>query len=215
MWVTATREAVAKALAGRAFARSLKRPVTASKDLAEQVEALLARAARDSLSLANKAGLVTTGFDKVEKAIGRGGIEAVLHASDAASDGMRKVGQALRRRFGDAHRVEVVKTLSSSELGVALGRDHVIHAVLDSGAASRACVERCRVLEHYRIGGAAQGAPLRRGDEGPNDAGEAWDNGPMTDDPTGRVPTVETHPGTGLNSTSQETTPDERSEDNG
>ena len=173
VWVTATRQAVTQAAAKRAFARALKRPVTAPASLASDVELLLARAARDGFSLANKAGCVVTGFDKVAAAIPRGGVAAVLHATDAAADGVRKLGQALRRRFGPAADEMAFRLFTSDEMSLALGREHVIHALLDEGAAGRACVARLRALERYRAGVAPQGAPSRRGDDDSAPAGAA------------------------------------------
>jgi predicted RNA-binding protein YlxR (DUF448 family) len=156
VWVTATREALAEAVKRKAFGRSLKASVTVSPALADEVEALLLRWTRDSLSLANKAGQVVSGFSKVEAAIGSGGIEGVIQARDAAADGARKIAQALRRRYGERVReIPVVGGLDSSELGLALGRSHVIHAALMKGSASRACLARFRALERYRGGGPA------------------------------------------------------------
>lgn len=154
-WVTATRPMVAEAIRRKSFARALKAAVTVPEALADDVEKLLGRAAREALSLANKAGLVVSGFSKVEAAIGGQRLAGVIHASDAAPDGVRKIGQALRRRFGgDAGRIEVSRALDSAELDLALGRAHVIHAALLEGPASRACMARFRALEHYRTGGA-------------------------------------------------------------
>src|SRR5690606_38506391 len=66
VWVTAERGAVAEAVKRKAFSKGLKRQVTAAADLPDLVERLLMKRATDALSLANKAGLVTTGFTRVE-----------------------------------------------------------------------------------------------------------------------------------------------------
>lgn len=151
VWVTATGKAVSEAVRKRAFARSLKAPVTVSPTLADDVAGLLARSARESLSLANKAGQVVSGFAKVEAAIGGSPVEAVLQASDAAADGVRKIGQALRRRkTATGEQIPVLQGLESLEMGLALGRSHVIHAALMKGSASRACLARFRALVRYR-----------------------------------------------------------------
>jgi predicted RNA-binding protein YlxR (DUF448 family) len=151
VWVSASRSALREAIRRKAFGRGLKAGVQVPPTLVEDVEALLVRAARDGFSLANKAGLVVSGFSKVEAAIAGGQVEAVLHACDAAPDGVRKIGQALRRRHGDeVNGVPVVSALESSEMGLALGRSHVIHAALMKGPASRASLARFRALERYR-----------------------------------------------------------------
>ena len=153
VWVTATRDALAAAVKKKAFGRGLKADVKADAALLALVEDLLARQAREALSLANKAGLVVSGFDKVEAAIARGPVHVVIHASDAAADGVRKLSQAVKRRFGDGAPVEMtMRGLNFEELGLALGRSHVIHAALLDGPASRLCVARLRALERYRTG---------------------------------------------------------------
>lgn len=151
VWVHARRSAVEEAVRRKAFGRSLKAGVVVSPALADEIDALLAKTARDALSMANKAGAVVSGFAKVEAAIARGGLAAVIEATDAAPDGVRKIAQAMRRRFGpsaDAH--PVIAVLDSSELGLALGRPHVIHAALLEGPVSRAAMARLRALECYR-----------------------------------------------------------------
>jgi uncharacterized protein len=151
VWVTATRGAIEEAVRRKAFGRSLKTGVVVPATLADDIDALLAKTARDSVSLANKAGAVVSGFSKVEAAIGRGSLAAVLEATDAAPDGVRKIAQALRRRFGEkAESFPVIAVLESTELGLALGRPHVIHAALLEGPVSRAALARLRALERYR-----------------------------------------------------------------
>ena len=166
VWVSATRDAVAEAVRKKAFGRGLKADVKADADLPSLVEGLLARQAREALSLANKAGLVVSGFDKVEAAIGRGPVRVVVHASDAAADGVRKLSQALKRRFGESAAVEMtLRGLNFEELGLALGRSHVIHAALLDGPASRLCMARLRILERYRTGKTDRDIPDNPGHE--------------------------------------------------
>ena len=153
VWVTATRSALAEAIRKKAFGRGLKAEAKADAALLDLVEGLLAKQAREALSLANKAGLVISGFDKVEAAIARGPVRVVIHASDAAADGVRKLSQAVKRRFGESAAVKMtMRGLNFAELGLALGRSHVIHAALLDGPASRLCVARLRALERYRTG---------------------------------------------------------------
>ena len=108
VWIGLSRERVAQAVKKQVFARGLKDKAFAAPDLPELVENLLRRDALQALSLANKAGLVTTGFVKVEKAIEAGDVGGLLHARDGAADGKRKLGQALRRRHGVEGRPESV-----------------------------------------------------------------------------------------------------------
>ena len=98
VWVTATRAALAMAIAKGAFARGLKRPVKVSPELGDMTERLLEQAALDALSMAHKAGRVLTGFSRVEAALDRNDLLALIHARDGAADGVRKLAAGLRQK---------------------------------------------------------------------------------------------------------------------
>ncbi len=98
VWVTGRRDLVEQAVRKRLFGRGFKAEASASPDLPDLVDRLLAERALGSLSMARKAGLVVTGFGKVTSALERGGVVAVVHALEAADDGRRKVMQAMSRR---------------------------------------------------------------------------------------------------------------------
>ncbi len=151
-WVIGTRATLDEAIRRKAFARSLKRPVEVPPDLADQVENLLREDARQSLALANKAGLVVAGFGKVETAIGRGHVSALIVAADGGEDGRRKLLQAVKRSYGSAEAIPLIASFSSRELDLALGRENVIHAALLAGPAGDAFVKRRRRLETFRAG---------------------------------------------------------------
>jgi len=151
-WVTATREAVDLAVKRRAFQRAFKvARAETGDDLSARIADLLRADLRQGLALANKGGGVITGFGKVEAEIGsRKGIVALVHASDASLDGRRKLGAALRRRYGESiFNIPVVDDLSNAELDVALGRDHVIHAALVVGPGATGCLARWRRLRTF------------------------------------------------------------------
>ena len=149
VWVTASAEVVAQAVKRRAFDRGLKGKAVVPDDLPGQIDRLLEADCLQRLSLANKAGLVTPGFAKVEAAIVEGGVTSVLHATDGGQDGKRKIGQALRRRFGDDAPPEM-ECFASAQLDLALGRTNVIHAALRAGPASGALLESMKRLQVYR-----------------------------------------------------------------
>jgi predicted RNA-binding protein YlxR (DUF448 family) len=151
VWVTAKAGMVDQAVRRRLFSRGLKTDAKASPTLAAEIEAALRADLRGALALANKAGAVTTGFTKVESAIAKGGIVALIHAQDAAPDGRRKLANALRKQAGDTiSAIPIIDQLSSDELDMALGRVHVIHAALLTGAGGEGCLARWRRLQAYR-----------------------------------------------------------------
>lgn len=149
VWVTATAANVAEAVKKRAFERGFKGKAKPPDGLVALIDRLLEAECLQGLSLANKAGLVVTGFAKVEAAIATGDILAALHASDGGADGKRKIGQALKRRFGATPPPEL-ETFDSGQLDLALGRANVIHAALRPGPASVALLARVERLQAYR-----------------------------------------------------------------
>jgi predicted RNA-binding protein YlxR (DUF448 family) len=157
IWITATREALAEAIRRGAFARGFGQPVKAPTSLVEVTERLLERAALDALAIAGKAGQIVTGFAKVEAAVTRERVAAVLRASDAAADGARKIEGIMRHRFeADGHEIGVLATFSSAQLDLALGRSNVIHAALLAGPSTESFLARCTRLDRFRTGEPAQ-----------------------------------------------------------
>jgi uncharacterized protein len=98
VWVTATRAALDKAVKRSAFPRSLKESIRIPADLPDLVDRLLVRAALDALAMANKAGRVVAGFERVDGAIAAGSVAAVIHAAEASPDGVRKLAATQARR---------------------------------------------------------------------------------------------------------------------
>jgi predicted RNA-binding protein YlxR (DUF448 family) len=152
-WVTAERRFVDEAVRRKLFARTLKQEVTVPADLGEMVDRLLARAALGSLGLARKAGQVALGAAKVEAAVRSGKALAVLHAREAADDGIRKMTQARRAVvFAEGPDIPAYKLFPEAELGLALGATNVIHAALLAGEAGKAALKRMVALDRYRGG---------------------------------------------------------------
>jgi predicted RNA-binding protein YlxR (DUF448 family) len=153
VWITATRSVLAEAIRRNAFGRGFDRPVRTPPDLLESTERLLERGALDALAIAGKAGQIATGFGKVEAALTRDNVVALLHASDAAADGIRKIGQAARRRSeADGRQIGIIATFASAQLDLALGRPNVVHAALLAGPATETFLARCSRLDRFRAG---------------------------------------------------------------
>jgi predicted RNA-binding protein YlxR (DUF448 family) len=150
-WVTAERRFVDQAARKKLFARALKQEVAIPADLGEMVDRLLVRAALGALGLARKAGQVATGAAKVEASVRSGKALAVLHAGEAADDGVRKIAQARRAvAYAGGPDIPAHKLFSEAELGLALGATNVIHAALLAGEAGKAALKRVAALDRYR-----------------------------------------------------------------
>jgi predicted RNA-binding protein YlxR (DUF448 family) len=167
VWVTARAELVAEAARKQIFARQLKASVKAEPELADEVDRLLEADCLQSLSMANKAGLVVTGYNKVAGGLEKDEVAVLLQARDGAEDGKRKIAQAARRGGSG---VETVSLFTSSQMDLALGRTNVIHAALKNGGPTVAFLARCRRLAAYR-GGDSLAAGRMETDEAPVSGG--------------------------------------------
>jgi predicted RNA-binding protein YlxR (DUF448 family) len=151
VWLTAAKDTVAEAAKRNVFARALKTSAKVPEGLAERVETLLAEAALSALALANKAGEAVFGNAKVEEAIAKGRVLALIHAREAAEDGCRKLdGKA--RGMRDGRPIPAIRAFSVDELSLASGRTNVIHAALIQGGAARNVLAAASRIERYRKG---------------------------------------------------------------
>jgi len=158
LWVSASRQAVAEAARRNQFSKGFKRDVRVAPTLAADTESLLVRGVIEALAMAAKAGQVISGFSKVEAALGQGraqaSIEALIHASDGAVDGIRKLDAAARQNNGnnqESREFPIVTALTSAQLDLALGRSNVIHAAVLAGPASKTFLSRSQILVRYRM----------------------------------------------------------------
>jgi predicted RNA-binding protein YlxR (DUF448 family) len=156
VWVTAEAAVVERAERKSLFTRAFEGDVRVEPGIAGRIDRLLFQAAQGALSLARKAGSLVAGFAKVEAALSRDAVVALIHASDAASDGSAKLDAAARRRFGEG-KLPVIRCFASADLDLALGRTNVIHAALLAGPASDNLLARIRDLERFRGNGPPQG----------------------------------------------------------
>lgn len=141
-WVAADRAALEKAAAKGLFSRGAKAHVKAEPDLADGIEAALARRVVDLISLARKAGVAVAGFEKVKGWLADGKAKVLFQASDGSDRGKGKLWTPPGGRwFG---------CLTASELGLAFGRDHVIHSALAPGGLTDKVIRDARRLNGLR-----------------------------------------------------------------
>lgn len=134
VWVALNKQIVEQAEKRKIFIRLLSKsseqPISVDAELAEHVEKLLSDRAVGALALAQKAGRIITGFSKVEAAIGGDKLVALIAARDGADDSLRKLRQAVTRRWGLADVLPLFRDFDGEELDLAFGRTNVIHAAL-------------------------------------------------------------------------------------
>lgn len=151
IWVAAERSAIEKATSRRLFARAARREVIVSDGMADEVEKQLTRRVTELISLARKGGQAVAGYEKTKGWLMKGEAAVLLQASDGSARGKSK----LRSPGGKGGLVEV---LTASELGMAFGREHVIHGALAAGGlATRIVGEAARLsgLRERGSGGTA------------------------------------------------------------
>jgi uncharacterized protein len=153
MWVSSDRAALETAVRKNLFARAARRAVRAEADLPDRVEAGLAQRVVDLIALARRAGAAVAGREKVRERLVSGRAALLVQAAD----GSPRERAALRPPAGED---SLVSVLYAHELGMAFGRDRVIHAALDGGGLTD------RVMgEALRLAGFRSDAPLA----GPDD----------------------------------------------
>ncbi|WP_419815412.1 DUF448 domain-containing protein [Glacieibacterium sp.] len=145
-WLTPDRALIDGAQAKGKLLGALRRAfktqaITLPDDLGERIASGLERRALDGLGLANKAGHLIWGSERIADALNSGRAKLLIHANDAATDGTEK----LRRKARGIP--TLVLPLGRERLSLALGRENVVHAaVCDTAAAERvtAAVARWR-----------------------------------------------------------------------
>nr|WP_321442649.1 RNA-binding protein [uncultured Cohaesibacter sp.] len=149
VWVTARMELVQQAIQKGLFARGFKQKVTLPDGLAELVAEQMEQGCLSALSMARKAGQIVTGFAKVETAIAQGSAIGLIHASDAAEDGQKKLAQVVRRHLGSDGELPLVRRFSAEALSTALGQGNVVHGALLAGSAGKAVLNQVARLDAY------------------------------------------------------------------
>ncbi|MDE2183162.1 MAG: RNA-binding protein [Alphaproteobacteria bacterium] len=148
LWVAAERATLAKAVAKQAFAKAAKATVKVAEDLPDHVERLLVARMQSDLGLARRAGLAFLGFDNVLRAMdAKVPPRLLIEASDGAADGRRKLANAAFARGIEAPTID---GLTSDELGLALGRENVIHAAVKPGALADRLLLNATRLQGFR-----------------------------------------------------------------
>lgn len=127
-WVRADRSTLEQAAKKGAFSRAFKTQASVPDGLADTVETLLSRRCLDQLGMAQRAGAIAVGATQVDAAIRAKPALLLIEANDGAEEGREKLMSVHIGLWGRPP--AAVGCFSSSDLGVALGRERVIHACL-------------------------------------------------------------------------------------
>lgn len=173
LWVAADRASVETAAKKNLFSGAAKTRLTPDPALADRVEALLARRCLEQLGLARREGVLISGFEKAAAAIRSGRAAWLIEAADGAADGRGKI-TALARHAG----TRVCGAFDADELGLALGLENAIHAVLLSGGRADRWTEEVGRLAGFRSLLPESWRRVAAGDGVEGEADEAPETGP-------------------------------------
>ena len=142
IYVAADRSALDKAVAKKLFARGAKQPVQLDDDLVDEVERQLARRVIDLIALSRKSGKAVAGYEKVKGWLQMEEAQVLIQAVDGSGRGKTKLSTP---HFGT-----YIGWLTADELGLAFGRQTVIHCALASGGLTQRVVEEANRLRGVR-----------------------------------------------------------------
>jgi|TARA_B110000908_G_C10169832_1_gene410255 predicted RNA-binding protein YlxR (DUF448 family) len=142
MWVSADRDALELAVKKGLFSRSAKQPVKIPDNLVDEVEKQLARRVVDLISMQRKAGKAVAGYEKVKGWLQTEEALVLIQAVDGSGRGKSKLSTP--------HYGHYVGCLTADELGLAFGRQTVIHGALASGGLTLRVVEEAHRLNGVR-----------------------------------------------------------------
>jgi len=151
MWVSADRAALELAVKKGLFSRSAKQPVKVPEGLVDEVEKQLARRVVDLISMQRKAGKAVAGYEKVKSWLQMEEAEVLVQASDGSGRGKSKLSTP--------HYGHYIGWLTADELGLAFGRQTVIHGALASGGLTQRVVEEAQRLKGVRENEDGKGHP--------------------------------------------------------
>lgn len=151
IYVSADRAALELAVKKKLFTRAAKMQVNVPDGLVDEVEKQLARRVVDLISLQRKGGRAVAGYEKVKSWLQNEEAEVLIQASDGSGRGKSKLSTP---HFG-----QYIGWLTADELGLAFGRQTVIHGALASGGLTLRVVDEAQRLKGVRINEAGNGQP--------------------------------------------------------
>lgn len=153
VWITAQARLILQAADKKLFSRAFKAQTSAPEGLVAGLGVLLRQRALQSLALANKAGTLVAGFEKVDAQVSKGLAVVLISASDGSGDGIGKLISRVNGVAADGGpRPMHVTLFTSEELSLSAGRSRVIHACLARGGASAAFLRECTRLLNFQSG---------------------------------------------------------------
>ena len=142
IYVAADRDALELAVSKKLFARGAKQQVKIPDDLVAEVEKQLARQVVNLIAVSRKAGSAVAGYEKTKAWLQSEEAQVLFQASDGSGRGKSKLSTP--------HYGSYIGWLTADELGLAFGRETVVHGALASGGLTKRVVEEAQRLRGVR-----------------------------------------------------------------
>ncbi len=143
IWVSANRTDLAKAIDQNLFSKSAKQKANIPDGLADLTEKLIAKRAIDLMSMARKSGQAICGYEKTKSAMMSDRWYILLQAEDGSAPQKQKIRPS-------AVANSYISCFTAQELGLAFGRDNVIHAAVSKGGLSARILLEANRLAGFR-----------------------------------------------------------------
>ncbi len=151
-WITADRDILKEAIrskrllhAGRALLKkeTENKTVKITDGLLDQIEDLLRKRCLDYIGLANRAGNIISGYEKVRAMLKSGKTDILITASDGAENGRSKMCQGLDN-------LRVIDMFAREELSKAVGLENAVHLALLPGGIKTSLLREISRYKHCR-----------------------------------------------------------------
>lgn len=143
MWVCANRGDLEKAIDQNLFSKSAKQQAIIPDGLVDLVETLIVKRAIDLISMARKSGQGICGFEKTKSAMMSERWFILIQAEDGSTPQKQKIRPS-------AVDNSYISCFTAQELGLAFGRDIVIHAAVSKGGLSARILLEANRLAGFR-----------------------------------------------------------------
>jgi len=143
MWITANRTELEKSIKQNLFSKAAKQKVNVPDGLVALTEQLIARRTTDLLSMARKSGHAICGYEKTKSAMMSERWYVLIQATDGSAPQKQKIRPS-------AVANSYISCLTARELGLAFGRENVIHAAVSKGGLSARILLEANRLAGFR-----------------------------------------------------------------
>jgi hypothetical protein len=143
MWVTANQIELEKSIKQCLFSKAAKQKVNIPDNLVDLTERLITKRTIDLLSMARKSGHAVCGFEKTKSAMMSERWYILIQAQDGSVPQKQKIRPS-------AVANSYISWLTAQELGLAFGRENVIHAAVSKGGLSARILIEANRLAGFR-----------------------------------------------------------------